>query len=91
MNIFLLLSLVFFLPLLLLIAWLIFSTCMGDSYRARVAGVPIHPRHASYGKTYTRNMGSGMNQGGFEQIEMENMLDPEEDFERETEEDARRH
>jgi hypothetical protein len=89
MNIYILLGLVFFLPLALLIAWLIFSTCMGDSYRARrVAGVPLTMRNATYGKTYTRNMGSAINQGGFEQIEMENMLDPDEDFE--LEENSRR-
>lgn len=81
MNIFLLLGLIFFLPLALLVGWLIFSTCMGDSVRARVAGVPLNARHATYGKTYLRNLGSAVNQGGFEQIEMENMMDPSGEYE----------
>ena len=81
MNIWILLGLIFFLPLALLTAWLILSTCMGDSFRARVAGVPVNVRPANYGKTYARNFGSGLNQGGFEQIELENMMDPEEEFE----------
>jgi len=81
MNIWILLGLIFFLPLALLSAWLILSTCMGDSFRARVAGVPVNVRQANYGKTYARNFGSGLNQSGFEQIELENMMDPEEEFE----------
>jgi hypothetical protein len=84
MNIWILLGLICFLPLALLAAWLILSTCMGDSFRARVAGVPVNVRQANYGKTYARNLpnfGSGLNQGGFEQIELENMMDPEEEFE----------
>lgn len=76
MNIFLLLGLIFFFPLALLVGWLVLSSCMGDSVRARVAGVPLNVRHAAYGKTYLRNFGSAVNQGGFEQIEMENMMDP---------------
>lgn len=74
MNTLILLALIFFLPLTLFIAWLILSTCMGDSIRARIAGVPLNVRHASYGKTYARNFGAAMNQGGVEQIEMENMM-----------------
>jgi len=76
MNIFLLLGLIFFLPVTLLIGWLILSSCMGDSVRARVGGAPLNVRHAAYGKTYLRNFGSAVNQGGFEQIEMENMMEP---------------
>ena len=81
MDIWILLGLIFFLPLVLLAGWLILSTCMGDSFRARVAGVPVNVRQANYGKIYARNFGSGLNQGGFEQIELENMMDPEEEFE----------
>lgn len=81
MNIFLLIALIFFLPLALLIGWLILSTCMGDSVRGRIAGVPVNVRQASYGKTYLRNFGSAVNHGGSEQIELQNMMNPRDDFE----------
>jgi hypothetical protein len=33
----------------------------------------------SFGKQYAMNLNSGAGQGGWEQIEMENMLDPDDD------------
>jgi hypothetical protein len=35
----------------------------------------------SFGKQYAMNLNSGAGQGGWEQIEMENMLDPEDERE----------
>lgn len=43
--------------------------------RARMAGVTVNPRHGSYGRSYARGMPSGAGQGGWEQIEMEDMVD----------------
>jgi len=97
MNIFLLLGLIFFVPLALfvgkyyaysqtdirrilmeLLAYLILSSCIGDRLRARTSGATMSIPGISYRRTYARNMASAMNQGGWEQIEMENMLDQSE-------------
>ncbi|KAI8942668.1 hypothetical protein NX059_000718 [Plenodomus lindquistii] len=74
MHVLLLLSLLFFIPLLLFLAFLAASSCMGDGFRARVAGMTFNPRHASFGRNYTRGFGSGASSAGWEQIEMEDML-----------------
>ena len=81
MNVWVLLSLLFFIPILLLLVFLALSSCMGDSFRASVAGIPVTFRHASFGRQYTRGFGSGTASGGWEQIEMEDMMgeDSEED------------
>ena len=41
---------------------------------ARREGVTFDPRQGSYGRRYARNMPSGVGQGGWEQIEMEDMM-----------------
>jgi hypothetical protein len=74
MNVFVLLTLLFFIPLLFFIAFLALSSCMGDGFRARFAGMSFNPRHASFGRNYTRGFGSGAGSAGWEQIEMEDML-----------------
>jgi hypothetical protein len=76
MNVLVLLSLLFFIPLLFWVVFLALSSCMGDQFRARVAGIPVtfNPRHATFGRQYTRGLGSGAGNGGWEQIEMEDML-----------------
>lgn len=74
MNILVLLSLLLFIPLLLFLAFLAASSCMGDRFRARVSGMTFNPRHASFGRNYTRGFGSGASSAGWEQIEMEDML-----------------
>ena len=83
MNVLVLLSLLFFIPLIFWLVFLALSSCMGDQFRARVAGIPVtfNPRHASFGRQYTRGFGSGAGSAGWEQIEMEDMLgeDSEED------------
>lgn len=76
MNIFLILGLILFLPLLLFAAYLLLSSCLGDSFRARISGVPVNIRQTTYGQTYARNIGSATGQGGWEQIEMEDMMEP---------------
>lgn len=55
------------------------SSCLGDSFRASIAGVSLNPRHADFGRSYARGLGSGTGQAGWEQIEMEEMLDNVED------------
>ncbi|MCJ1334378.1 hypothetical protein MMC10_011087 [Thelotrema lepadinum] len=76
MSIFLILGLLFFLPLTLLIAWLILSSCLGDSFRARTSGFSINPRHASYDKYYFRTMANSNTVSACsEQIELQDMLE----------------
>ncbi|KAL2006260.1 hypothetical protein VTN00DRAFT_9914 [Thermoascus crustaceus] len=73
MNFLLLLGLVFFAPLVLFVAFLALSSCLGDSFRARLAGFAVRPRIDAYDRNYLRTMtnsGSAMS----EQIELENML-----------------
>ncbi|OCK80200.1 hypothetical protein K432DRAFT_382435 [Lepidopterella palustris CBS 459.81] len=74
MNVLVLLTLLLFLPLLLLVAFLALSSCLGDNFRARFSGITINAVHASYGRNYARGLGSGAGQAGWEQIEMENIL-----------------
>lgn len=73
------LSLLFFLPLVLFVVFLALSSCLGDNFRARVSGITSSARHASFGPSYARNLGSGAGQAGWEQIEMEEMLQNVED------------
>ncbi|KAF2703205.1 hypothetical protein K504DRAFT_392719 [Pleomassaria siparia CBS 279.74] len=47
---------------------------MGDRFRARVSGITFNPRHTSFGRNYGRSLGSGSGAGGWEQIEMEDMM-----------------
>ncbi|OQD76337.1 hypothetical protein PENDEC_c004G02957 [Penicillium decumbens] len=71
MNFLLLLFLVFFTPLLLFVAWLAASSCLGN--RFRVGGFSVRPGMDAYGQSYLRTMansGPAMS----EQIEMEDML-----------------
>lgn len=81
MNVLVLLSLLFFIPLLFFVAFLAASSCMGEGFRARFAGVTFNPRNASFGRNYTRGFGSGAGSGGWEQIEMEDMLRDDSDSE----------
>ena len=39
----------------------------------------FNPRHASFGRHYTRGFGSGASSAGWEQIEMEDMLGEDSD------------
>lgn len=79
MNVLVLLSLLLFVPFLLFLVFLALSSCMGDRFRARVSGITFNPRHTSFGRSYARGLGSGAGQGGWEQIEMEDMLGEDEE------------
>ncbi|KAL2221903.1 hypothetical protein M432DRAFT_636573 [Thermoascus aurantiacus ATCC 26904] len=75
MDFLLLLGLVFFAPLLLFIAFLALSSCLGDGFRARLAGFTIRPRIDAYDRHYLRTMTNGGSGSAMsEQIELENML-----------------
>lgn len=76
MNVLILLTLIFFVPLLLWIVFLALSSCMGDQFRASISGIPVtfNPRNARFGRNYGRSFGSGAGSTGWEQIEMEDML-----------------
>jgi hypothetical protein len=67
MNVLILLSLLFFVPFLCFLAYLAASSCMGDGLRARVGGM-------TFNRSYGRGLRGGSSAGGWEQIEMEDML-----------------
>ena len=67
MNVLVLLSLLFFVPFLFFLAYLALSSCMGDGMRARVGGM-------TFSRSYARGLGGGAANGGWEQIEMQDML-----------------
>jgi hypothetical protein len=67
MNVLVLLSLIFFVPFLFFLAYLALSSCMGDGLRARVGGM-------TFNRSYARGLRGGGATGGWEQIEMEDML-----------------
>ncbi|KAI9368469.1 hypothetical protein BJX61DRAFT_537239 [Aspergillus egyptiacus] len=72
MNFFLLLFLVFFAPVILFIAWLALSSCLGSRFHSRFIRA-ARPGLESYGRDYLRTMantGSAMS----EQIELDSML-----------------
>lgn len=74
MNVFVLLTLLLIIPFIFFLIFLALSSCMGDGFRARVAGMSVNPRHGSYGRGYARGLGSGAGSAGWEQIEMEDMM-----------------
>jgi hypothetical protein len=53
-------------------AWLILSSCLGDSFRLRISNVTVNPRQALFDRNYLRGASSG--QGTWNQIEMADML-----------------
>ena len=74
MNTFLLLMVGLASFLLLVLALFALSSCLGDEIRAAWSGreryVPT-----TFGQQYARSMGHGGNQAGWEQIEMEDLMD----------------
>ncbi|KAL2070344.1 hypothetical protein VTL71DRAFT_13370 [Oculimacula yallundae] len=60
-------------PLALFVAWLIVSSCLGDSFRMRVSNVSINPRRALFDRNYLQTVTSN-GQGSWNQIEMDDML-----------------
>ncbi|KAE8350411.1 hypothetical protein BDV28DRAFT_150954 [Aspergillus coremiiformis] len=73
MNFVLLLFLVFFAPLLLLLAWLALSSCLGSGLRSRFTRDSLREGMDAYGRDYLRGMASS-GPAMSEQIELENML-----------------
>ncbi|TID25692.1 glutamine amidotransferase type 1 [Venturia nashicola] len=67
-------------PLVLLLAWLVLSSCLGSSVRSRVSRSSIPGHQPSFGRNYAMGLSSGTGPGGWESIEMENMLNPEDEF-----------
>ena len=74
MNTFLLLMIGLATFLLLVLALFALSSCLGDEIRAAWSGrdryIPT-----TFGQQYARSMGHGGNQGVWEQIEMEDLMD----------------
>ena len=75
MNTFLLLVILLLSFVVLVLAWFAISSCLGDEIRAHLSGRRQLYVPTSYGMQYARVMGHGGNQAGWEQIEMEDMLD----------------
>lgn len=74
MNTFLLLMVGLALFLVLVLALFALSSCLGDEIRAAWRGRQrLAP--TTFGLQYARSMGHGGNQAGWEQIEMEDLLD----------------
>lgn len=59
----------------LVLAFFALSSCLGDEIRAAWSGRSRHELPTTYGLQYARVMGHGGNQAGWEQMEMEDMLD----------------
>lgn len=60
--------------LVLVLAWFAISSCLGDEIRAALSGRARNFVPTTYGLQYARAMGHG-DQAGWEQIEMEDMID----------------
>jgi hypothetical protein len=74
--------LLFVIPLILFVAYLALSSCLGDSIRATISRRRNEDRtRMSFGRNYGRALGSGVGHGaGWEQIEMEDMMADERDL-----------
>ncbi len=75
MNLFFLFLILISSFLILLLAWLAISSCLGDEIRAHLSRGSTRTIPTTFGQQYARLMGHGGNQAGWEQIEMEDMLD----------------
>lgn len=76
MDLFLLFVIISLSFLVLLFAWLAVSSCLGDEIRAHLTGRSSRTVPTTFGQQYARLMGQGnQTQAGWEQIEMEDMLD----------------
>jgi len=75
MNTFLLLIIVLLSFLVLLLAWFAISSCLGDEIRALLSGRQQRFVPTTYGLQYARAVAHDGTQAGWEQIEMEDMLD----------------
>lgn len=75
MNSFLVLMILLLCFLMLILAWFAISSCLGDEIRAAFSSRRRNFVPTTYGQQYARMMGHGGNQAGWEQIEMEDMID----------------
>lgn len=82
MNTFLILMILLLSFLVLLLAWFAISSCLGDEIRARWSGRSTSYMPTTFGLQYARMMAHGGNQAGWEQIEMEDMLDKSDEYRR---------
>ena len=82
MNTFLILMIFLLWFIVLLLAWFAISSCLGDEIRAQWSGRARNAIPTTFGLQYARVMGHGGNQAGWEQIEMEDMLDKHEEHRR---------
>ena len=82
MNVIVLLVLLLGVPFIFFLVFLALSSCLGNDFRARVAGITFNPRHASFGNSYGRGLQGGAGTGGWEGIEMDELLrdDSEDEF-----------
>lgn len=74
MSSFLILTIILLSFFVLLLAWFALSSCLGDEIRAQFPGRSSRTIPTTFGQQYARMMGHG-NPAGWEQIEMEDMLD----------------
>ena len=75
MNTFLILIILLVSFVVLLLAWFAISSCLGDEIRQHLSGRSRRTVPTTFGLQYARVMGHGGNQSGWEQIEMEDMID----------------
>jgi hypothetical protein len=61
--------------LVLVLVWFAISSCLGDEVRAAISSRRRNFVPTTYGLQYARMMGHGGSQTGWEQIEMEDMID----------------
>ena len=83
MNTFLILMIVLLCFIILVLAWFALSSCLGDEIRAAWSGPRKQYIPTTYGLQYARVMGHGGAQSGWEQIEMEDMIDKADERRRE--------
>lgn len=81
MDLFLPLVIVLLSFVVLLLAWFAISSCLGDEIRSHLAGRSLRNVPTTFGQQYARMMGSS-NHAGWEQIEMQDMMDRSDDHER---------
>lgn len=79
MNTFLILIILLLSFVVLLLAWFAISSCLGDDIRALLSGRSRNTMATTFGLQYARMMGHGGSQAGWEQIEMEDMLDKDDE------------
>lgn len=82
MNSFIVLLVLLLSFLILILAWFAISSCLGDEIRAQFSGRASTYVPTTFGLQYARLMGHGGNQAGWEQIEMEEMIDKSDEHRR---------